>query len=199
MQNQDLGGIPSRVEDKDLLRNAQKGDKECFAEIVRRYHKNIYNFAYRMTGNREDSMDIVQEVLFRAYRSLASFDLKKPFLPWIYRITWNLCADRGRKIGRSPSEGPLNPYERESISAPAELGPEKAYEKKETKMLLDDAIDKLGEGYRELIIMFHIQGFSIREISEITGMKETVIKNRLYRGRQMLKDMLESNVSMHMA
>ncbi len=187
------------MEDRKLLENAQKGDKECFAEIVRRYHKNIYNFAYRMTGNREDSMDIVQEVLFRVYRSLASFDLKKPFLPWVYRITWNLCADRGRKIGRSPSEGPLSPNEKEFQSAPTELGPEKAYENKEIKLLLNDAIDKLGDGYKELIVMFHIQGFSIKEISQITGMKETVIKNRLYRGRQMLKNMLESSVPTHTA
>ncbi len=181
------------MEDRELLDRAQKGDKEAFAEIVRRYHRNIYSLAYRMTGNREDSMDIVQEVLLRVYRALASFDLEKPFLPWVYRITWNICADRGRKIGRSPQEGSLDDNERESarLAAP-DPGPDKTYEAKEIKEVLDDAISRLAEGYRELVVMFHVDGFSIREISEVTGMKETVIKNRLYRGRQMLKKILES-------
>jgi RNA polymerase sigma-70 factor (ECF subfamily) len=181
------------VEDRELLGRAQRGDKEAFAEIVRRYHRSIYNLAYRMTGNREDSKDIVQEALLRAYRALPTFDLEKPFLPWVYRIAWNICADRGRKMGRTPQEGSLDDNERESASLAAQdPGPAKIYEAKETREALDDAINRLADGYRELIIMFHVDGLSIKEISEVTGMKETVIKNRLYRGRQRLRKILES-------
>ncbi len=57
--------------------------------------------------------------------------------------------------------------------------------------ILKDAVGKLKEGYRELIVMFHVDGLSIKEISQITGMKETVVKNRLYRGRQMLRQILK--------
>ncbi len=182
------------MEDRELLERAQNGDKEAFAELVKRYHKHLYNLAYRMTGDREDSMDVVQEALYRVYRSLDSFDLGKPFLPWAYRITWNICADRGRKLGRSLSESPLDPNDKEYAKpATTAPGPDKVYETKETKEILDEAINKLPEGYRELVVMFHLDGFSIREISEVTGMKETVIKNRLYRGRQMLRLVLESS------
>lgn len=181
------------MEDRKLVESAQRGDKDAFATLVQRYHRNIYSLAYRMTGNREDAMDVTQEVLLRAYRAIASFQPDKPFLPWIYRITWNICADRGRKIGRTPSEESIDDANagasRLASSAPS---PDKEFERQEVARVLRAAIDQLAEGYRELIILFHLEGLSIREISDVTDMKETVIKNRLYRGRQMLKRILEA-------
>jgi RNA polymerase sigma-70 factor (ECF subfamily) len=181
------------VEDRELIESAQRGDKEAFAALVKKYHKNIYSLAYRMTSNREDAMDITQEVLLRAYRAIASFQPDKPFLPWIYRITWNICADRGRKIGRTPGEESINDTESEaSRLASSTPTPDKEFERQELERTLKSAIEKLNDGYRELVVLFHIEGLSIREISEMTNMKETVIKNRLYRGRQMLKKILEA-------
>ncbi len=188
-----FGGPSSGVEDKELVESAQRGDKDAFGVLVQEYHRNIYNLAYRMTGNREDAMDVTQEVLFRAYRALASFQPDKPFLPWVYRITWNICADRGRKIGRTPPEDSLDENEDGAARLPSSTpSPDVAYEHKEQAEVLSLAMGQLSEGYRELIVMFHMDGLSIREISDITGMKETVIKNRLYRGRQMLRKILEA-------
>lgn len=183
------------MEDRELIRRARDGDKEAFAEIVQRYHRSIYNLAYRMTGDREDAMDITQEAFFRVYRAFPSFQTDRPFLPWAYRITWNLCADRGRKKGRTPSENSLDDDESMTRARLAGSGPGPAeeYENKELAQVLDEAIGQLGDGYRELVIMFHVEDLTIREISEITGMKETVIKNRLYRGRQMLRKILENS------
>jgi RNA polymerase sigma-70 factor (ECF subfamily) len=181
------------VEDRELIQSAQSGNKEAFAVLVQQYHRNIYNLAYRMTGNREDAMDVTQEVLFRAYRAVASFQPEKPFLPWVYRITWNICADRGRKIGRTPPGDSLEETEDGTARLPSPTpGPDSAYENKELREVLSQAIDRLAEGYKELIVMFHVDGLSIKEISDVTGMKETVIKNRLYRGRQMLRKILEA-------
>lgn len=186
-------GPSSRVEDRELIESAQRGDKEAFADLVRKYHRNIYNLAYRMTGNREDAMDVSQEVLFRAYRALLSFQPDRPFLPWVYRITWNICADRGRKAGRTPQEDSLDDKVDGVARLPSKApSPDTTYENKELAEVLSRAIDQLGEGYRELIVMFHMDGLSIKEISDVTGMKETVIKNRLYRGRQMLRKILEA-------
>jgi len=161
---------------------------------VQKYHRNVYNLAYRLTGNREDAMDITQEAFFRVFRGLPSFQLDKPFLPWVYRITWNLCADRGRKIGRSLQTESLEDDEmQETRVSSRSLTPEKSYENKEMEQALSEAIDKLKDEYRELITLFHLEGLTIREISQITGMKETTIKNRLYRGRQSLRRILESS------
>lgn len=191
-----MGGFPL-VDDKTLIERTQRGDKDAFGELVKRYYKNIYNLAYRMTSNREDSMDVTQEVLYRAYRAIDSFESNKPFLPWIYRITWNICADRGRKIGRTPSQESLDGDSLEilrlSSSSPT---PEISAEQNELKDILDWAISQLGDGYRELVVMFHLEALSIKEIAEITGMKETVIKNRLYRGRQTLRKILQTDNAM---
>ena len=182
-----------RVEDRELIESAQSGNKEAFAVLVQKYSRNIYNLAYRMTGNREDAMDITQEVLFRAYRALASFQPDKPFLPWVYRITWNICADRGRKIGRTPPEDSIDEIDDGAARLPSSTpSPDLTYEHKEIREALSQAINQLAEGYKELIVMFHMDGLSIKEISDVTGMKETVIKNRLYRGRQVLRKMLEA-------
>lgn len=181
------------MEDKELIESAQRGDKDAFAVLVQKYHRSIYNLAYRMTGNREDAMDVTQEVLLRAYRAIASFQPDKPFLPWIYRITWNICADRGRKIGRTPSEESIDDADSEaSRLASSTLSPDREVERREIGRTLKHAIDQLSDGYRELVVLFHIEGLSIKEISDITDMKETVIKNRLYRGRQMLRKILEA-------
>jgi len=181
------------VEDRELIESAQSGNKEAFAVLVQQYSKNIYNLAYRMTGNREDAMDVTQEVLFRAYRALASFQPDKPFLPWVYRITWNICADRGRKIGRSLPEDSMDEMEEGAARiASSTPSPDATYEQKELSDVLKATIAELPEGYRELIVMFHVDGLSIKEVSEVTGMKETVIKNRLYRGRQMMRKILEA-------
>lgn len=181
------------MEDKELIESAQSGNKEAFAVLVQQYSRNIYNLAYRMTGNREDAMDVTQEVLFRAYRALASFQPDKPFLPWVYRITWNICADRGRKTGRTPQEDSIDEMEEGAARIPSSSpSPGTTYEHKELAEVLTKAIKELPEGYRELIVMFHVDGLSIKEISDVAGMKETVIKNRLYRGRQMLRKILEA-------
>lgn len=181
------------IEDTLLIQRAQSGDKDAFTALVERYNRNIYNLAYRMTGNREDAMDATQEVLYRVYRALSGFQPDKPFLPWVYRITWNICADKGRKIKRNPVRESLdsNAYESARLAGTGPE-PEATYENMELGSILKDAVGKLKEGYRELVVMFHVDGLSIKEISQITGMKETVIKNRLYRGRQMLRQILES-------
>jgi len=139
-------------------------------------------------------MDITQETFLRAFRAIDSFKLGRPFKPWVYRITRNLCIDRGRKIGRRLPEESLDGNEVIQARASSDRpGPGQTYDKKELREILETAIGQLKEGYRELIILFHLEGLSIKEISAITGLKGTVIKNRLYRGRQALRKILVEN------
>ncbi|HHY17373.1 MAG TPA: sigma-70 family RNA polymerase sigma factor, partial [Firmicutes bacterium] len=156
-------------QDTDIIKKVQNGDNDAFGDLVEKYHRNVYNLAYRLTGDREDAMDITQEAFLRVFRSISSFQTGKPFLPWVYRITWNLCADRGRKIGRSLPEESLDGNEitraRVSSQRPA---PDQIYETKELGETLSKSIGRLREGYRELIVLFHIDGLSIKEISKIT-------------------------------
>jgi RNA polymerase sigma-70 factor (ECF subfamily) len=188
------GRLSPLKEDTDIIKRVQDGDSDAFSSLVVKYHRGVYNLAYRYTGNQEDAMDVTQETFLRAYRNIDSFQLGKPFKPWIFRIARNVCIDRGRKLGRSLPEESLegNVITQVRASSPAP-GPEQVYDKRELREILEDAIRQLDEGYRELIILFHLEGLSIKECSEITGLKGTVIKNRLYRGRQALRKILQEN------
>ncbi len=181
-------------EDTDIIKRVKDGDSDAFSSLVVKYYRGVYNLAYRLIGNQEDAMDITQEAFLRAYRNIDSFQLGKPFKPWIYRIARNVCIDRGRKLGRSLPEESLegNVVTQVRASSPAP-GPEQVYDNRELREILEGAIGQLDEGYRELIILFHLEGLSIKECSEITGLKGTVIKNRLYRGRQALRKILQEN------
>ncbi|MBE3519619.1 MAG: sigma-70 family RNA polymerase sigma factor [Firmicutes bacterium] len=177
-----------------LIQRALRGDADAFAELVGKYHKQVFNLAYRLTGNREDAMDVTQETMLRAYRALASFREGADFLPWIYRIAWNICADRGRKQKRTPAMSSLEGNEAEARTLPNPgPSPDEDVEREELRRALEAAISRLDDGYRELVVMFHVDGLSIKEISEITGLKDTVIKNRLYRGRRMLREILRES------
>lgn len=179
-------------EDTDIIKKVQDGDSDAFSSLVVKYYRGVYNLAYRLTGNQEDAMDISQETFLRAFRNIDSFKLGHPFKPWIYRIARNVCIDRGRKLGRSLPEESLEGNVVTQVRASSPMpGPEQLYDNRELREILEDAIGQLDEGYRELIILFHLEGLSIKECSEITGLKGAVIKNRLYRGRQALRKILQ--------
>ncbi|HHY35773.1 MAG TPA: sigma-70 family RNA polymerase sigma factor [Firmicutes bacterium] len=180
--------------DSLLIQRALRGDPDAFAELVGKYHKQVFNLAYRLTGNREDAMDVTQETMLRAFRALPSFREGADFLPWVYRIAWNICADRGRKQKRTPAMSSLEGNEAEARTLPNPgPSPDEDVEREELRRTLESAISRLDDGYRELVVMFHVDGLSIKEISEITGLKDTVIKNRLYRGRRMLREILRES------
>ncbi len=182
-----FGGLGLK-EDRDIVRRAQKGDGEAFRSLLLRYYRPIFNLVFRLTGNREDAEDIMQETFLRVYKGLGSFECGRAFRPWIYRIARNLCIDRSRKRGRSiPEESLDDNMIVESRMCGFKPGPDQVYDHKELRETLVKAIGNIGIGYRELIILFHLEGLSIKEISEITGLKGTVVKNRLYRGRLALK------------
>src|SRR5712664_4835400 len=92
------GGVPARVEeDRELVRRAQKEDKEAFEELVRRHQNRVFAVAGGVLRNREDVEDIAQQVFLKAYFSIKRFDQRAAFSTWLYKITVNECWDLLRK------------------------------------------------------------------------------------------------------
>ena len=85
------------VSDEVLVKQSKEGDLSSFEELAKRYEKKIYNLAYRITGNREDASDVLQETFLQAFRKLASFKSKAKFTTWLYRIAVNICLMRKRR------------------------------------------------------------------------------------------------------
>src|SRR5277367_4083040 len=86
-----------RVEDDELIREAQKGQRAAFDALVRRYDQSVLRLALHMLGNEQDAQDVHQEAFIKAYRHLGNFRFECSFYTWLYRIVTNLCLDQLRR------------------------------------------------------------------------------------------------------
>src|SRR5438046_10255196 len=97
----------SRVDDNVLIREAQRGNRVAFEELVRQYDQAVLRLALRLTGSEQDAQDIYQEAFLKAYRNLGSFRFECSFYTWIYRIVTNLCLDHIRKRQVRKEDAPV--------------------------------------------------------------------------------------------
>lgn len=178
-----------------LARLARKGDQRAFAEIVDLYKDKLYHLANRMTGNRQEAEDVVQETFLRVYKNLDRYDENQKFSTWIYRIATNLCIDRLRKRravysldSESADHDGLDGY---SMMPSEERTPESELILTETQRLIRDAIETLPVKYKSIMILRYLQDLSLQEISDVLDMPVTTVKTRVHRGREFLRKKLE--------
>lgn len=171
--------------DYELIRTCLSGKRDTFSEIVTRYKRLVYAIIYNFMGNSSDVSDLFQEVFLRAYKSLASYDPHYQFSTWVVKIATNVCLDRLRQ--KRTEHVPMDDID-EVVDD--RLNPEDHYLAGERLERIRQAVQELPEDYRVPVILFHQQGLSYEALVEITGQPLTVIKNRLYRARLMLKDKL---------
>lgn len=183
--------------EKGLLERAKAGDIAAFEQLIESYQKKIFNIALRMLGNYDDAGDLSQEVLIRIYKSIGSFKEQSSFSTWIYRITTNVCLDeirkrKNRKIISLDEEIRLEDGEMKRQIESDEPSPEETAEAKDLKKIVNDAIGKLSEEHRIVIVLRDLQGLSYEEIAEVLKCPEGTVKSRINRGRQALKNILAS-------
>ncbi|MEN6313525.1 MAG: sigma-70 family RNA polymerase sigma factor [Clostridiaceae bacterium] len=171
--------------DYELIQKCLSGRQEYFEELVTRYKKLIFSVVYNMINDKEEVSDISQEVFIRIYKALDRYNPEYKFSTWAVRIATNLCLDihRKKKVDSMPIE------EIEDLSNGIDT-PEASYLQKERSERIRKAIQALPEKYRIPIILFHQNGLSYEEMMKVTGESMTIIKNRLYRARLMLREAL---------
>ena len=171
--------------DYELIQKCLSGRQEYFEELVTRYKKLIFSVVYNMINDKEEVSDISQEVFIRIYRALDRYNPEYKFSTWAVRIATNLCLDihRKKKVDSMPIE------EIEDFSNGLDT-PEASYLQKERTEKIRKAIQALPEKYRTPVILFHQNGLSYEEMTKVLGEPMTIIKNRLYRARLMLRDIL---------
>jgi len=172
--------------DIDIINRCLEGDDSAFEELVTRYKNLVFNTSYRMLGSYEEAEDASQEVFIRIYKSLRRYDPQYKFSTWAVKITTNYCLDILRK-----RKGETVSIEEQFDLRDETLTPEEEYIRYERQKRVRKAIESLPPKYKELIILFHNRGLSYSEIMEVTGEPLTIVKNRLYRARQMLKELLK--------
>ncbi|MFD2630453.1 RNA polymerase sigma factor SigW [Oceanobacillus kapialis] len=178
----------------EKIKKVKKGDQSAFEDVVSFFQSKIYQHCYRMLGNAHEAEDIAQEAFIRAYVNIHSFDEKRKFSTWLYRIATNLTIDRIRK--RKPdyyldaeikgTEG-LNMY-----SQLADQGrlPGEEVEGMELQRYIHQEISELPPKYRSIIILRYLEEFSLQEISDILDIPLGTVKTRIHRGREALRKKL---------
>lgn len=170
------------MEDKKLLINLKNGKEEAYIDLINLYGNKLLRTCFLMTKDEKEAEDIVQETFIRVFKYIDNFKGDSSLYTWIYRISQNITKDR------LSSKIIAIPYEDLEISPD---NPEEITISKIDREILRKELDKLNFIYKQVLVLFYFEDFSIKEISEILDEKEGTIKSKLSRGRKLLKDALE--------
>ncbi len=171
------------VEDADLIRQASKGAVEAYNLLVSRWEKRVYNYLLRLTGHREDALDLTQDVFLKAYQNLRKLDDPGRFAPWIYRIAHNEAYSMFRK--RRP-ETDVDEIEPGSTETSITVGGSSVFPV-ELSLAVASALERLTPEQREAVVLKIYQGFKFEEMAEVLGCPVSTVKSRLYTALDLLK------------
>lgn len=162
----------------------------AFREIVDRYEAKVFSIIYGILRNRNDAEDIAQQVFAKIYFSIKNFDFRSSLLTWIYKITVNECYDylRKRRVRKLVYESDFTVEEslRLENSEPATDQAPAVDQQLAQRDLIIKLLEKVSDEDRMLILLKEVEGHSVEELSEMTGMNENTIKVKLFRARQKL-------------
>lgn len=183
-----------QLSDEELVARVLQGRLELFTTLVERYQGRLVNYLYRMLRNEQDAHDLAQEVFFKVYGALDRFDDRYRFSTWLFRVAQNAAIDRIRKR-RLKLVSLHRPDDNEGDGGDWELPsptptPYQDARNVERGAAIHRAIEELPFEYRELITLRHYGELSYDEIATMKEMPLGTVKNKLFRGRQMLKEKL---------
>lgn len=174
----------SQIYDELLVIKCRQGDKAAFDELVGRWQKRLWNYAYRVTGSESAAWDIVQEAWYSIIKGIRKLNDVSVFPRWAFRIVNNKCVDWGRRQRR---QGRLN---NELTKQGRNESDEKQNCDEKTKSLRA-AIEKLSPERRALLALRYSEGFDVGQIAEILIVPEGTVKSRLHRTVNELRQLLE--------
>jgi len=190
-----LEGSIRRVDDAVLIREAQRGDRAAFEELVRHYDQAVLRLAFHLTGSEQDAQDIYQDAFLKAYRSVGRFRFECSFYTWLYRIVTNLCLDHLRKKQVRKEDAPVTmgqdgePHSLLDQVADQRAGanPEHDLLRRQLGARIQAALGKLSGRERMVFELKHYQGLKLRTIGEMLNTTEETAKNTLFRATQKLR------------
>lgn len=163
-----------------LIRKAMDGDSEAFIRLMDEYELVMYRTAKAILNNEEDIGDAIQETILSAYKSISTLKNPMYFKTWLTRILINKCNDIVRA--------------NKNIVFIEKYNNDEFYEENiHGKLEFDECFEKLGSEYKLVLNLYYVNGFNIREISEMLDENENTIKSRFLRGKKYLKDFLLKN------
>ncbi|HWR42137.1 RNA polymerase sigma factor [Sporomusa sp.] len=179
--------------DQEILHLFNTGNQEKALKLfINQYQTKLYSLAYRMLGNHDDAMDALQEILLQVHRSLRNFKGQSSLYTWVYRLSSNVCLNFRNKRSRTSNQiewdenvqTAMLPVERPNED------PDKMCESKYNQFLIQQAIMKLPETQRVLLVLHDLEGISIPEVASILNINLNAAKSRLHRGRTALRKII---------
>lgn len=187
--------MSSMHEDKDLVKRTLDGEKEAFEMIIRKYENPLLNYVGRMVGERELALELTQEVFFKIYSSLSSYQAKYKFSSWLFKIASNLIIDYWRKkklptlsLDQKESESYAQLSQRVAHKDPSVI---KKFELSEAREKIEKALENIPAFLRELFVWRHINELSYEEIAEIKDLPVGTVKNRVFQAKEFIRQQLE--------
>jgi RNA polymerase sigma-70 factor (ECF subfamily) len=178
------------ADDRELVRRAQREDKEAFEELVKRHQHRVFAVAGGILRKREDVEDIAQQVFVKAYFSLKRFDQRAAFSTWLYKITVNECWDllRKKKVRPLVYEADLSEEQARQIEGSERKGADvpDVSERMAAREQVERLLEGLDERDRLMLMLKEVEGFSIEEVAEVLGLNANTVKVRLFRARRRI-------------
>ncbi len=184
----------SDSEDILLVEDFLSGKTEAFESLFDKYREKVYGIAYRFVRNKEDALEVTQEVFLRVYLGLSKFKTNSKFFTWLYRITVNRAID----FTRSRKTQPVLGMEESALDAVGENpgrrspppDPVAQAQEKELEERLMESVDQLSEKHRAVFVLHAIENLSYKQIAEVVGCNIGTVMSRLFYARKKLQELL---------
>lgn len=193
--------IPVQSEERALIERLRAGEESAYEELVRSHGGRMLAVARRFLRSEEDARDAVQDAFINAFRAIGGFEGQAKLATWLHRIVVNACLMRLRSARRKPEdpiddllpgflenghmERPPSPWRTEGLDA---------VERSELRERVLGSIQKLPEGYRNVLMLRDVEDLDTEEAAEILGISPGAVKTRLHRARQALRGLLEPHL-----
>jgi RNA polymerase sigma-70 factor (ECF subfamily) len=186
---------PAPVDEEVLVQRVRRGDLPAYDELVRRYQERIYATIYHMTANHEDANDLAQESFIKAFHALRSFKGGSSFYTWLYRIavnkTINFLKQRKNRMHMSLNDLDFNAeHNPDLVALISEQTPRREINLTELQEKLNEAMLKLSEPHRVVMVLHDVQGMSHDEIAKVMECNIGTVRSRLFYARQQMQALL---------
>jgi RNA polymerase sigma-70 factor (ECF subfamily) len=174
-----------------LLERCQMQDRAAFAELFNRFHLRVFRSAYLIAHRQEAADDITQLVFVELFSAFRRYDLRRPFLPWLYRIVHNVSVDYLKRDRRGRTVAPATDAHLETLIGPdPDPGPAEQVEQAELRQMIWAAMARLPVNQRAVLVLSYYDGLSEHEVAEAMGIRPGTVKSRLHRARHAMRDQL---------
>jgi RNA polymerase sigma-70 factor (ECF subfamily) len=176
-----------------LIERCRKQDAEAFGKLIDAYQARLYGFVRRMVPDAEEAADITQDTFIRAFQAIGRFDGRSSLRTWLFRIAYNLCIDRARKVDRTPNEVRIDGAfeEDETFELPdSRWDPEGLVLDDELFAVLETGIAAMSEKLRSVLLLHDKEDMSYEDIANVLNVPVGTVKSRLFLARAHLQNVL---------